>query len=267
MNKINKIITNILMVICILGIIISGYNIIIWYKDSRSTKKITEKYEKPVIVKDDEKVEIIEQQEEVDTADPYWDYIKMNLIDADFNELKRINSDIVGWIQVNGTNINYPFVQTDNNKYYLEHSITKEKNGAGWIFLDYRNNIEALNKNTILYGHNRMEKIMFGTLSNLLTNGWLEDQNNYIIKMSTEKENTLWQIFSVYNVKATDDYLKTNFSSDEEYQQFLSMILTRSQYNFNTNVSKDDVIITLSTCHNLDSRTVVHAKLIKRQKK
>ena len=112
-----------------------------------------------------------------------------------------------------------------------------------------------------------MEKIMFGTLSNLLTNGWLEDQNNYIIKMSTEKENTLWQIFSVYNIKATDDYLKTNFSSDEEYQQFLSMVLTRSQYNFNTNVSKDDVIITLSTCHNLDSRTVVHAKLIKRQKK
>ena len=56
-------------------------------------------------------------------------------------ELKKINNDVRGWIQVNGTNINYPFVQTNNNDFYLKHSFDKSYNSSGWIFLDYRNNI------------------------------------------------------------------------------------------------------------------------------
>ena len=73
----------------------------------------------------------------------------MNMIDINFNELKNINNDVKGWIKVNGTNINYPFVQSKNNKYYLTHSFDKSYNSAGWLFLDYRNN----NKNTIIYAH------------------------------------------------------------------------------------------------------------------
>lgn len=53
-------------------------------------------------------------------------------------------------IQVNGTNINYPFVQTTNNSYYLEHSFYKSKNTAEWIFLDYRNNISNLDKERVV---------------------------------------------------------------------------------------------------------------------
>lgn len=76
-------------------------------------------------VKDNENTEIIEQKEEIQKNNPYWDYIKMNLINVDFEELKNTNPDTLGWIQVNGTNINYPFVQTNNNDYYLNHSYNK----------------------------------------------------------------------------------------------------------------------------------------------
>ncbi|UKI28161.1 MAG: class B sortase [Clostridium sp.] len=57
-----------------------------------------------------------------------------------FNELKKINKDVKGWIEVNGTTIDYPYVQTNNNNFYLNHTFDKTSNGAGWIFLDYRNN-------------------------------------------------------------------------------------------------------------------------------
>lgn len=85
----------------------------------------------------------------------YYSYVKMKLIDVNFNELKKINNDTVGWIKVEGTNINYPFVHTNNNDYYLNHSFDKSSNGAGWVFMDFRNNISNFSKNTILYAHGK----------------------------------------------------------------------------------------------------------------
>ena len=137
----------------------------------------------------------------------------MNIINVDFNSLKRTNPDVVGWLKVNGTNINYPFVQSSDNDYYLTHSFNKSYNGAGWVFLDYRNN-GTNNKNTIIYAHGRSNKTMFGTLKNVLNNGWLNNTNNYVIKISTETENSLWQIFSVYRIPTTSDYLQTNFNDE-----------------------------------------------------
>jgi len=191
----------------------------------------------------------------------------MNLIDVDFSKLKKVNSDVKGWIQVNGTNINYPFVQTTNNDYYLNHSITKQTNSAGWVFMDYRNNAKSFNRNTILYAHARVNKYMFGTLKNTLKNSWLNNTNNHIIKISTESHNALWQVFSIYHIPTTNDYIQTNFSTDDEFLTFANMLKNRSIYNFNTILDKNDKILTLSTCYGNDEKLVVHAKLIKYIKK
>ena len=262
-----KVKINFFITLCLIGIIFSSYKIINWYLDSQETKKIQEKFDEPKVVIDNENTEIVQQEETIDEKNPYWDYIKMSLIDVDFKSLKETNSDTIGWIKVEGTNINYPFVQTDNNTFYLDHSISKSKNSAGWVFLDYRNNIKDLNKNTILYAHNRVDKIMFGTLENILKTSWINNTNNYIVKMSTETENTLWQVFSVYNIKETNDYLRINFNGDDDYEKFLNMLISRSEHNFNTSINANDKILTLSTCHKDDERTVLHAKLIKYQKK
>lgn len=198
---------------------------------------------------------------------PYWDYIKMNLIDVDFSQLKQRNNQTVGWIQVGGTNINYPFVQTDNNEYYLTHDFDRQFNAAGWVYMDYRNNPSGNNRNTIIYGHSRLDQTMLGSLKNILTNGWLNNPDNYVVKLSTESENTLWQVFSVYHLPTTNDYLQTDFSSNQQYQDFLNMLQNRSAHDFSTTVSSSDRILTLSTCYGYTDRVVLHAKLIKVEQK
>ena len=260
----NKIILYTFILLCFLILSYSIYNIVVWKLDSNNTNKQIEDVQETVKVEevtDTENTEIIEPVEEIPKSNPYWDYIKMNMIDINFNELKKINSDVKGWIKVNATNINYPFVQSSNNKYYLTHSFDNSYNSAGWLFLDYRNTINN-NKNTIIYAHGRNDKTMFGSLKEVLTKNWLSNTNNYVIKISTEKENSLWQIFSVYHIPTTSDYLQTSFS-DNEFESFINLIKGRSSYNFETNVTNEDKVLTLSTCYNDNDKMVVHAKLIK----
>jgi len=257
-----------IILVCFILFVISIINIINWKLDSNKIKKQVMDIQEIVKiedVEDSENIEIIEQEEEIPQTNPYWDYIKMNLINVDFNELKNINSNTKGWIQVNGTNINYPFVQAKDNKYYLTHSFDKTYNGAGWVFLDYRNNVRELAKNTIIYAHGRDDKTMFGTLKNILKNGWLNDYNNYVVKISTENENTLWQVFSVYRIPTTNDYIKVNFNTNDDFIAWSKMLIDRSSYNFNTEVYESDNVLTLSTCYNDDDKVVLHAKLIKRE--
>lgn len=259
-----------IILICTAIFIISIVNILKWTIDNKKTDKQTEIITNIKVIEevtDDENTEIIEQPITIDKNAPYWNFIKMNLIDADFNELKQINKEVRGWIQVNGTNINYPYVQASDNDFYLNHSFDKSSNGAGWIFMDYRNNPQEFDKNTIIYGHGRSNTSMFGTLKNILKSSWFKDSNNYVIKLATEQENSLWEVFSVYKIPTTSDYLQIKFSSDEEFQNFANKLIERSSYNFNTPVNSTDKIITLSTCWNNEEKVVMHAKLIKTQKK
>lgn len=259
-----------IILICTAIFIISIANILKWTIDNKKTDKQTEIITNIKVIEevtDDENTEIIEQPITIDKNAPYWNFIKMNLIDADFNELKQINKEVRGWIQVNGTNINYPYVQASDNDFYLNHSFDKSSNGAGWIFMDYRNNSQEFDKNTIIYGHGRSNTSMFGTLKNILKSSWFKDSNNYVIKLATEQENSLWEVFSVYKIPTTSDYLQIKFSSNEEFQNFANKLIERSAYNFNTPVNSTDKIITLSTCWNDEEKVVMHAKLIKNQKK
>ena len=268
--KWKNIILLLIILICFIFFIISIINIIKWKLDSNKiesqVKEIQELVEITEVVETEE-IEIIEQPEEIQQSNPYWDYINMKLITVDFSKLKEINKNTKGWIQVNGTNINYPFVQAKDNNYYLTHSFDKSPNNAGWVFLDYRNNIDPLSKNTIIYAHGRLDNTMFGSLKNILKSGWLNNTNNYVIKLSTETENTLWQVFSVYKIKTTSDYIKVNFNSNEEFNTWLSMLINRSHHNFNTTVKDSDHILTLSTCYNDYDKVVLHAKLIKKERR
>lgn len=173
------------------------------------------------------------------------------------------NSDTVGWLKIDGTNINYPVVQCKDNDYYLNHDFYKRKTNTGWIFADYRNNFNNLNNNTIIYGHNLVNKTMFGNIPDFLNEKWLNKKNKPYINLTTKKANTTWQIFSIYKIKPTTDYLQTQFNSFETYKNFIEKIKNRSIKNFNIEILPTDKIITLSTCDNSGKyRVVVHAKLI-----
>ena len=271
-RRIKKWVWNVLLIFFVVVAIFGIYRIFDWNKDNKDTKEIINEINNDVTIneiEDNENTEIIGESEKVEAgvAPDYWYYIKFPLIDVDINSLKEKNSDTVGWINVNNTNINYPYVQTNDNKYYLNHSFDKSYNEAGWVFMDYRNNSNLDNKNTIIYAHSRLDKTMFGSLSKVFRSEWHTNKDNHIIRISTENENTLWQIFSVYKIEEESYYITTNFSNDEDYNEFLTTIKNRSIYNFNTNLSDSDRILTLSTCYDDNVRTVVHAKLIKRSVK
>lgn len=264
-----KLILNLILLILLILLIYSSSKIISYQKDSNNIKEeLTFINDNTIINETENNNTSIIENNNIKEEDPYWDYININLIDVNFNKLKKINNDTVGWIQVSGTNINYPFVQTKNNNYYLTHSFNKNNNSAGWVFLDYRNNLSNIEEhNTIIYAHGRYDSTMFGSLRNILTNDWLKDPTNHIIKLSTEYENTLWQVFSVYKIPTTSDYLKITFKTNEEYIEFIDLIKNRSHYNFNTTVNNNDRILTLSTCYNKKEKVVLHAKLIKKEMK
>lgn len=269
-KKEKNLFSKIILLFSIILFLYSSYNIYNWFKDNSKTDKQINTIIKQINVteiKDNEKTEIITPKKKEPKESLYWKYINMPLIDVDFNNLKKINSEVVGWISLPGTNINYPFVQTKDNSYYLTKAFDKTKNKAGWIFLDYRNNIQNLNKNTIIYGHARVNNTMFGTLKNVITNKWFNNKDNHIINISTEHENSLWQIFSVYTIEKTSDYIQTDFIDDSEFQNFINLIKNRSIYNFDSSIDVTDNILTLSTCHKTNERIVVHAKLIKKEAK
>lgn len=256
----------IVLVICfiILGLII--YEIVKWQKDNIDTKKQIEDINKEVKVEEvkttvqNQETPVTEEEQKL--PNDYFDFQNMDMISVDFDSLLKRNSDTKGWIKVPGTSINYPFVQTNNNDYYLTHSFNKKNNDAGWVYLDYRNNINNLSQNTIIYGHGRLNNTMFGSLKKVVNKSWYTNPNNYTVKISTPAENSVWQVFSTYTIEPESYYITTNFNDSQAYTDFINKLKSRSVYNYNVDVTSNDKILTLSSCYNDEKRVVLHAKLV-----
>lgn len=277
-KKIKKKIINqyfLVFMISIFSLAIGGYTLFKWYNEGREVNDIMQdvlkntEIEEIVAFTPDEIPEITEKISPNTTqkyGEDYWKYMQMTMISVDFDELLRINNDTRGWLYINNTNVNYPFVQGEDNSYYLTHSFDKKYNVAGWLYADYKSNFENFENNTVIYGHGRVDQVMFGSLRNVLENSWYTNKDNQIIKLSTPEKNTLWQIFSIYTIPSESYYLTHTFENDITYQKFLDTMLSRSIYNFGIKVNSSDKILTISTClDNNGNRIVVQAKKIKEQ--
>lgn len=264
-SRIKVNIARIIALVCVVGIFVSGYQIVVWFFDAKNTQEQTGEISESTQIAeiDDSDANTTESQEAPES--PYWKYLKQRLIDVDLNALRAQNPDTKAWIRVTGTNINYPVVQSTNNEYYLNHSFDKSYNRAGWVFADFRNKMDGTDRNTIFYAHARTDGSMFGSLSNILKSSWISNDDNFTVRTVNDNVSGLWQVFSVYHIPVTNDYIQTDFRSDEEYLNWLNMLKNRSQYKFNANMQATDKIITLSTCHGVASseRVVMHARLIK----
>ena len=179
------------------------------------------------------------------------------------NKLLTVNKDTIGWLKLENTNINYPVVQSIDNDYYLKHNYKDKKDHSGWVFADYRNNIEELDQNTIIYAHNRFQSNeMFGTLSNIKDEKWYTNKDNLTLTFNTLYADMKFEIFSFYSINKTSDYLTTNFKNEDNFLTFVEKIENRSKVKLKTTILPSDKIITLSTCLENNKRFVVHAKLI-----
>lgn len=192
--------------------------------------------------------------------------LKEGEIRPQFNELRDINTDIVGWISIEDTQLNYPILQSANNDAYLNQNYKGEHAAAGSIFMDYRIDITSDSPNTILYGHRMKDGSMFDGLTKFLDKSFFDDHK--VVKFDTLYESYDAEIFSVYQTTTDFDYIQTDFGSEEEYRLLLDEIQQKSEFATDTVLNTDDQIITLSTCDyklNPDTgRLVVHAKLVKK---
>ena len=203
-----------------------------------------------------------ETKEEKESLNLFRQYSSKSIYDININELKNINNDTVSWITVDSTNINYPVVQYSDNDYYLNHDYNKMNTINGWIFMDFRNNSDLSDKNTIFYGHNLLNKTSFGSIANLFTDKWYNN-SNHKIKIKNDLQIYTYEIFSIYYIDPEIYYLQTSFYDDASYIDFLNTLKSRSKYNFGVQLNPNDKIITLSTCTDDNKgRKVVHARLV-----
>ena len=160
MEKNKLIIAKIILILFSIVFFFSLYQIIVWCLDNSATNRMIDELQDIASIRD---VTVSTTTEVLDRT-RYYDEA---LLSVDFTNLLEKNGDVIGWIQIPGTNINYPFVQYSNNSYYLTHSFDKSYNLAGWLFLDYRNEIVPIDMNTIIYAHGRVDGTMFGSLKNV----------------------------------------------------------------------------------------------------
>ena len=185
--------------------------------------------------------------------------------------LKKENSDIVGWLEIENTSINYPVLQGTDNEYYMTHNYKKEKSKNGSIFLNYKYDWNIASNNLLIYGHNLNNGTMFQELLKYSDKSFYI--NHPIIRFTTDKEDAEFEIISVFKSRVyynTEQnvfryYFFINPNSEEEYNNFVQNAKNSSMYNIDSTATYGDQLITLSTCayHVKDGRFVVIGKKIK----
>lgn len=186
-------------------------------------------------------------------------------IRSSFDELRKVNEDIVGWINMKDTMIQYPIVQSRDNAFYLTRNYLKNDTRAGSIFMDYRNDVLHESPNTVVYGHRMRDGSMFAGLTNYLKKDFFHEHRKF--QYDTLYQSYEAEIFAVYETTVDFDYIQTDFQDLGEYAHYLQAVRKKSVYQTKTDVSTDDLILTLSTCDHVlapkNGRLVVQAKLKK----
>lgn len=174
--------------------------------------------------------------------DPYAQALK----DMDFSALRQQNPDVLGWILIPGTRVSYPVVQGTDNSYYLDHTWRGGKNSVGAIFMDYRNNGDLSDFNTIIYGHRMNNRSMFGTLSQYKSRSYW--QAHPYVYLTDDSGTHRYEIFAAGEVSVDSDVYRLGLRSDSSRQSFLDSCLALSALNTGVTPHTYDKVLTLSTC-------------------
>ena len=174
------------------------------------------------------------------------------------------NDDIVGYLDIPDTSIQYYFTQAKDNEFYMGHDIYKNSNGSGWIFLDYENDISHIDKNIILYGHNPEDEIMFHGLRSYLTEDYARSHRYFYL--TTQYWNSGYEVFAVLLTDVSFDYNRA-LIDNSQFSSILDTMNKESLYDFGVEVTTNDRILTLSTYLNPNdrddpSRLIVVGKLM-----
>lgn len=180
---------------------------------------------------------------------------------VDFDALKAINPDVVGWIRFEEPAIiNYPVVQGDDNSEYLYKTFRGYDNTVGSIFVNAFNNSDFQDQNTIIYGHYMYNGTMFNELEQYKEKEFW-DAHPYFYIYTPDGMELQYHIYSAGIVKDTSESYIYQFADDAAFADFINITKSVSNYDTGVNVPADAQIVTLSTCtkNNNDDRFVIHA--------
>ncbi|MBR1862150.1 MAG: class B sortase [Lachnospiraceae bacterium] len=183
-------------------------------------------------------------------------------IEVDFEALRAVNPDIMGWIYCPDTVINYPILKAEDNDKYLRHNYLGEYITAGSIFVECANSDGFADSNTIVYGHNMHDGSMFACLSK-----WFEQdfyEAHPVMYILTPEKNYELQLFSAYTTKAGSDAYYAILTPCKEMNDYLERAVERSKIQTRVELPEDGHYVLLSTCAYLfeNARSVVHGVLV-----
>ena len=183
------------------------------------------------------------------TADAknYEAYIPTEKSTKSFEELQKINPDVIGWIRVNDTNINYPLVQTDNDDTYMNTDAEGNYSLSGAIFLHCANKPDFSDFDNIIYGHHMEKHMMFGDIGEFTKEQYF-NEHPYGNLFFDGKDHGI----EFYALLQVDAYNETIFNvcqeTPEAKQEYLQEILDNALYKRNLNVTEEDHLVLLITC-------------------
>ena len=236
LNK-SQILLRAMMALCVAGIVLFGMLLI---RSNREYSQGDLVYEQVKSALRDENTEINKSAESADVA------ASKMLSKIDFIPLKEINDDVVGWILAEESAIDYPIVLGEDNEYYLSHLFNHERNKLGSIFMDYRNNGDFSDKNTIIYGHNMKNGSMFSSLTKYKDQSYYDSYPTMVL-YTPDGDFTI-ELFAGIVADGNYEFVSFKFANDVDFQDYINALKGNSTFESNTIVKSNDRIVTLCTC-------------------
>lgn len=253
-KQVSRLMTFVYLAVFVSSAFLIGKYFYTYYETSKALKESQVMYETALENSEEQEDEFISEESTEKNIRPQ------------FADLRAVNENIVGWVSVDGTKLNNPILQAEDNEFYLDRNFKDNSSRAGSVFMDYRNDMNASNRNTILYGHAMKNGTMFGDLKKYGNQDYAEEHATVYFDSLYEGYDV--EVFAAYETTIDFYYIETDFETDDDFNEYIGEVKERSLIDMPVDVEPDDQIITLSTCNNLvtssDRRYVVQGKLVKR---
>ncbi len=238
-------------IVLVAAIVVAGYSSFEIYSGLKQYQEGTSAYE------DLAASAVIASEDAVAQADTSFKYI-------DFQKLADINSDVVGWLTLDDTVIDYPLVRGTDNEYYLHHLFDGTSNNLGTVFMDYRNSADFTDRNTILYAHHMRNGSMFAAVEEYRTDPDYITEHPFFRLITPDGDYYVY-VFAGILADAYTEYNVVDFEDDDAFMAFVQDKIDNSTFSSDVEVTAQDQIVTFSTCSYAvsDGRYALFGKLVK----
>lgn len=271
-NIINKIM-NVVLVICILVFVGSAGYLLRYYMKIRKAEKGFDNV-KSMIVKESASPKKDSKSSEKSDVSNGADVIKLTDVDGvpvqeKFVKLYQTNKDFVGWLEIPGTNIDYPVMQTkDDEEYYLHRDFDKEYSDSGTLFASAKSKLKKPSDNVLIYGHNMKAGTMFSAILDYDTEDFYN--KHHTIYFDTLEDNGKYEVIAAFRTEINDDAASFKYydfyeaETPEEFQEYVDKAKSLTPYKIEKTAEYGEKLLTLSTCsyHANEGRYVVVAKKV-----